>query len=296
MSSILENRLTTTVLYSTYVLLLAFFLGYYLFPYDKLALYLLRPHAAGAPLEMQISEIKPGFPPVTLTTSHIALSGSGQYREKSFAHLTHLAVKPSFISMVMGNTALSVQADAYGGRLLGRFRRTVSPDSLLTMEMSLAAVDLSLWKEVHQLWGGAFSGHLDAQISFSGNPAQWSNSSTGTAIVKVTEGMVEGLNGFFIPINRLENCALDVAVKVSDSLLKVERCRITSAQGSADVTGTVNLTPELGKSGLNLALKASLDSQTRKTCGIPFSQLEVRLKGTLENPRVEFPGPISFPK
>ena len=295
MQSVLENRLITSVLYSAYVLLLAFFMGYYLFPYDKLALYLLRSYAMGAPLKIQASEIEPGFPPVTLTASHITLNGGGQYGGKSFAEFTRLAVKPSLLSMVRGNVDLSAQADAYGGKVLAHFRRTGGSDFQWSVELSLAGVNLAQWKEARQFWRGTFSGRLDAQVSFSGKPAQWNNSS-GTAIVTVNEGMVEGLNGFFIPINRLEKCALDVVAKVSDSRLKVERCRITSAQGSAEVTGVVNLAPELGKSGLNLALKASLDPQTCKTSGIPFSQLEVRLKGTLENPRVEFPSPGSPPK
>jgi type II secretion system protein N len=296
MPRVLESRVITSLVYSLYVLLLFFFLSYYLFPYDKFALYLLRSHFADAPLKMELSTIKPGFPPLTFIIPHIAFRGNGEWGEKAFAHLTRLAVRPSILSLARGDIDLSMRADAYGGRLWGRFRGSGSSDFQWSGELSLAEINLSLWEETRRFWEGALSGSLDAHISFSGNPAQWSNSSTGAATIKVREGKIEGLDRLLIPVGRLEKCMLEVATNLSEGLLKIERCRMSCMQGSAEAKGVINLATEVSESSLDLTVKASLDPQTVRTSGIPFSQLEVRIKGTLGNPRIEFPGPSSFPR
>jgi type II secretion system protein N len=293
MSSILENRPALILFCVSYALILAFFLGYYLFPYDKLVAYLLDSHRHETGVEVQVAKVKPKVTPVTLVSHGVAFLGRGRFREKPLAHVSQITIKPSLL-WVLGirGTDLTLSADAYGGKVAGRIQST-GDSNPLKLDITLNSLDLALWKEVPALWGITMAGRLDGDLNFSGNPRRWSNSGIGKAVIKVTEGTVEGLQGLFIPINRLERCTLDTVLNISDSRVNVTRCRLNCSQGGADIAGLVALATKWPESDLNLTLRVSLNPQASKACGLPFEQLEMRLKGTLENPKVEFPSPLS---
>jgi type II secretion system protein N len=293
--SILENKLSLVIFYITYAFVLAFFLTYYLFPYDKLISYLLDSREQKA-FEVQIANAGPGLSPITFVLQGVSFLGQHRYIGNPLASITRLSIKPSLFSILrMRGVDFGLSAEVYGGKITGRIQN-IYESNPLKLELSLKSLNLGLWKAVQSLWGFNLGGNLNGDLDFEGNLQRHDNLGTGKAVIKLTDGMIEGLKGTFIPLHRLEKCTLDMALTLSVNRLKVSQCRLDCSQGRAEIAGLILLSADLAESNLDLMIRLYLNPQARKAVGLPLEKLEMRLKGPLDHPKVELSNPFSCVK
>ena len=104
------------LIYAAYLLIVAVFFLYLLFPSEAVKSYVRYQMAALAPgMDFSIAHVKPGFPP-SLVFSNISIA----YQNKPVASVERLTLLPDYLSLFKRGIAFRFSGKVYGGKMDGK--------------------------------------------------------------------------------------------------------------------------------------------------------------------------------
>lgn len=271
--------------YSTYIMAVAVFFIYYLFPSDavkkQIAFYLNR---ANPGLDIMIDNIKPVFPP-GLKLYNVSL----YHIDNLLIEAERINITYGFLSLFRPETTLFFKSGAYEGILKGRADITADE---LTINADLSDIMTQNIPVLQNLFNRTISGILSGKITYSGNKKF---AGTANAKLNLSDCEVEVLT----PLFNLKSFTFDSAetnVVMDNRKLQIKQCVVKGHQVDGNISGFIAIEDPVNKSVLNLTAKIkphpSFLADLRKVfpADLLFKKrhnkngFPVRLSGTLDEP------------
>lgn len=287
MSALLKNKPTAIIVYTLFGLVLAFALLYYRFPYDKLAHYLIERNAAHLPFKIAFEEIKPETIPIVFSISDVKLQDEARPASIELLNIDNILLTPSLSGLLAQR--LDFTARLYQGTATGSVHAPLTSIHNIAFELKTAAIDLSRWDYPAQAWGLKLSGMNESRIKYSGDVGNIIKGK-GELKIKVSNGTVDGLGRFLIPIKHLDQFTLDADLLLSDGILNLKQGTIVCRQGKAETEGRIILNPDLKNSRISLEAKIWITPEVKKELLLPFDNARLVIQGTIGHPSVNFLG------
>lgn len=279
------------ILWVFYIICVALFFFYTLFPSDTIKEYLIDQIRQTQPnLTVKISRVKPAFPP-GLKLFEVSVNHLG----RNIAGLENLKISPDILSLFTDTTHLSFKGNGYGGTLKGRvdiIKKSANREVMI--DADLAGIQVDQLEALSAVTTHKISGNLDGTLEFKANaPHQ-----TLSGDLTLTDGQIELsppiLNQNVIPFNTIETDLM-----LNGLSLTINRCELEGNQLDADVAGSIKFSGRSARKILNLsgtlrpheALLAKLGKnvpQLLKGSKLGNQGLPFKIKGPMDSPQYSF--------
>lgn len=285
------NRNKNRLLYGVYVLAVAVFFIYFLFPSDTVATYV-------------TSRFNSVNPDITLGLDHVGLSfpiglrlhdARVYYLNTEVLRTDDLKIVPQFLSFFRSKIVFFFKGRAFGGILEGRGEFDKNrPDQHVVIAVKLSGMNIKAISAVKHFADRSFAGMLEGSFTYRKNEKL---DRELEAEFIISDGEFELLLPMIkhksIPFSKLET---DISIK--NERLKVKRCIIKGDQLDGSVSGIVNFKEPLDQSHLRLSglIKPNPEFLAKLVKDLPSSLLpkkilskkvvRIRIYGSLDEPRV----------
>jgi len=278
----------TRILWAIYIICVALFFFYYLFPSDTIRDYLADQVRQAQPyLTVKISQVKPAFPP------GLKLYGVSVYHlGQTVAGLENLKISPDILSLFLAPTHLKFEGSGYDGILKGRADIiNKSPGREVIIDADLAGMQVNQIEALSAVTTHKISGNLEGTLTFRSNASD--QALAGDLIL--TGGQIE----FSPPVlnqNVIRFEAIEAELEFNGQSLTINRCQIEGDQLEAEVAGSIKFSG--GSSRKILDLSGTVKPHQALLARFGQNVTELLQGGNLENQGFPFKikGPLDSPQ
>ncbi len=273
------------LLYSTYIMAVAVFFIYYLFPSDAVKKQIeFHLNRANPKLNIMVDNIRPAFP-IGLKLYNVSL----YHLYDLLIEAEQINITYGFLSFFRPKTTLFFKSGAYEGILKGR--ADITADKLM-INADLSGIMTKDISVLQDLFNRKISGMLSGKITYSGNRKF---AGTANAKLNLSDCEVEVLT----PLFNLESFTFDSveANAVMDNRkFQIKQCVVRGRQIDGNISGFIDIEDPVNKSVLNLTAKIKphplflADLRKAFPVDLLFKKRQnkngfpVRLSGTLDEP------------
>ncbi|MEW6673904.1 MAG: type II secretion system protein GspN [Thermodesulfobacteriota bacterium] len=236
----------TRFLYVLYIVGVAVFFIYWLFPDDAVRNYLsLRLKSFNPDLNLTLVQARPTFPPgLKLEKMRISVNNL------PIVEMNEFKLKPAFSSLFSPGRTFLFQGDLYGGTIAGRLDwGTEVPHRTVALNSTLSGIQVGGSAGLERLTRRKISGVLGGSVYFEIKNGQ---TGAGSAGLNVTDCKIE------IPPSvygrehlSFKNISADIAAAGKN--IRIKTCTLRGDQMDGKVEGSVELKTPVNKSVLNLS-------------------------------------------
>jgi type II secretion system protein N len=269
--------------YGAYIVAIALFFLYTLFPSEALTAYLAHQLSGGRPdLTVTVDRIKPVLPPgLRLTAVRYARNG-----QPLFA-LNRVSVRPELMSLFKKGTVYKFDGQAYGGRIVGQAGPFDDETGrALALDARLSALQIEAIPALSRLAPQRLNGRLNGQLSLNDQGRLDATLTVGDALLQM-ERPLFGLG----EIN-LET--VEATLVFDGRQVVVKRCTLKGPEMDGVIAGSVLVNAGSDRTTLNLsgtvsphhALLAKLENGLAARMLKGRDQIKFRLTGPMSRPAV----------
>ena len=271
--------------YGAYIIAIALFFMYTLFPSEALTAYLARQLSGGRPdLTVTVDQIKPVLPP-GLKLKPVRYTQNGQ----PLFELTQMSVRPELMSLLKKGTVYAFDGSAYGGRVVGEAGPfDADTGNALGFNARLSAIPIEDIPAIIRLMTQKLNGRLDGQVALN-------KQGHLDAKLTVAKARVELVRPFF-GLDGLEFETISADLTFDGRQITVKRCTLKGSEMEGVLAGSIRLNAGGSSSTLNLrgtvsphhALLAKLENSLAAKMLKGKDQIKFRLTGPITSPAVSF--------
>lgn len=285
------DRNKKRLLYGIYILAVAVFFMYYLFPSDIVTDFVTsRFNRVNPDINIAVDHVALTFPPgLKLHDPHV------YYMNTEVLKTDHLKIVPSILSLFRSKIIFFFKGSAFGGFLEGRgeFDKN-GPGRHVVIAVKFSGMNIKEISAVKHFAGRSFNGMLEGNFTYRNNGKFDRELEAGFII---SDGELELL----LPIINLKSIPfsqLETDISVENERLKVKRCIIKGDHLDGSISGLVNLKEPLGQSHLTLSglIKPNPEFFAKLGKDLPSNlfpkrilskrAVRIRIYGSLNEPRV----------
>jgi type II secretion system protein N len=266
------------IAYALYIIGVAVFFLYILFPSDTLKTYIEYKTAELSPgIGMHIEKINPGLPPgITFSNAHIL------FMDESVVRFDRGRLSPAFLSMFSAKPAVNFDAAVSGGQVDGRLAGSLSGMPGIDARVQFSAIELQGLPILEKLYPARFSGTARGNVDYSGK---------GNATLNIS-GFRMDFDKSMMGIGHLDFSSINVEGEIEKDRMIVEKIEMTGSQFSATGNGTLTLRQPLEASRIDLSGSVEIHPQLIRSIGpllprqyLRDGKIPVRITGTLAQPQ-----------
>ena len=287
------NKTKSGFLYATYIVAVAVFFLYYLFPSDTVKSYLSYVFSTVNPnLQIKIKDLNLSFPPgLCLKNTDV------YYLDINLFHFKKLKLTPGMISLFSSEKTFYFKGDAYEGVFIGNLKIIMKARKKgARIEGKTSNLNIKKVSVIQNMTGRKVTGVLDGKFRCTLNKR--AGVSLGAELL-MSNCTIEILNPL-LKIDQLNIKTIEAIINMTNNKFRIKQCDIKGYELNGNLSGTLLLTDPVGKSSLNLAGKIRPDPVflARLKKDIPAGLLPkkfsnkkgvfVRFTGTLNNPSYSF--------
>ena len=278
------------LLYGIYILAVAVFFLYALFPSDTVATYVTtRLNRVNSDIKIDVDRVSLSFP--LGLTLHDA---SVYYLSTEVLKTNNLKIVPSFLSLFRSRVVFFFKGGAFEGRLEGRGEFDKSkPDQQAVIAVKLTGINIKDVAVVKHFLGRKVTGSLSGTVTYRNNGS--SNRELDAGLV-ISDGELEIL----VPILKQKSIpftALETTIAIKNDKVNIKRCTLKSNELNGSISGIVNLSEPLNQSRLRLSglIKPMPEFLEKLGKDLPVNLLpkkilskkvvRIRIYGSLDQPR-----------
>ncbi len=287
------NNTRKRLLYSVYVLAVAVFFIYYLFPSDTVKNYVTSNFSTvSSDIKITIDHVRPAFPP-GLKLYKVTL----YHMNNALFKAEKLKVVPKLLSLFRSRVVFFFKGSAFDGVLEGRgeFKKN-RPAQHVIVEGKLYDINIKEISAVKQFIGRNLTGILEGNFTYRSGEKFGEDLE---ARFIISDGELELL----MPVLKLGNILfnrVEADLRMKNQRFKIKRCTIKGDQLDGSISGFVNLREPPGQSGLRLSgvIKPNQAFISKLAGDLPANILpkeivrkrvvRIRIYGTLDEPRFFF--------
>lgn len=277
------SRIQKYIAFTLYILGVAVFFLYILFPSDTLKTYMEYKAAEISPdIGLHVEKLNPGLPPGLLfSNTHIL------FMNESVIRLDKVRLTPSIVSILTANPAVNVAAAVSGGRLEGKLSRKISQNGRgVNARVQFSEIELEGITMLEKLYPARFSGTAQGQIDYGAEK--------GNAALTVS-GFRMDFDDSIMGIGHLEFTSIDAISEIENGRMAIERVEMKGPQFSATGYGSLTLRHPFEASRIELSGTIDVHPQLIRTVGALLprqymrdGKIPLRITGTLANPQYSF--------
>ncbi len=281
------------LLYSIYVVAVAVFFIYYLFPSDKIKNYItLNLNSAHPDINITIDQVKLAFP-LGLGFHHVDL-----YHLNDFLlNAEYIKIAPDFLSFFRSKPIFFFKGRTYEGALEGKGELTKDIFAgNVVVDAKLSHIQINKIDTIQQLTGLKVSGILNGDLTYSSG-----EKSKGTlrARLNISASTIELLTPFF-NLDSIIFDKIDADFTVKNRKLQFKHCVLKGSQMDGSIAGSVTFKSPIGKSAIKLIgmIKPNQLFLAKLGKDFPVNQLPkkifskngfpIKFSGTLDKPIFSF--------
>ena len=281
------------LLYSIYVVALAVFFIYYLFPSAKIKDYItLNLNSAHPDINITIDQVKLAFP-LGLRLHQVDLYHLNDF----FLNAEYIKIVPDFLSFFRSKPVFFFKGRTYEGAFEGRGELTKDIFAgNVVVDAKLSRIQINKVDTIQQLTGLKVSGILNGDLTYSGGGKSKGNL---RARLNISDSTIELLTPFF-NLDSIIFDKIDAEFTVKNRKLQFKHCVLQGSQVDGSIAGSVTLNSPIGKSAIKLigTIKPNQLFLSKLGKDFPVSQLPkkifnkngfpVKFSGTLDKPTFSF--------
>ena len=235
--------------YTLYVILIALFLLYFLFPAKAVEEFIATSVRRINPdLAFQAVKIRPWIPAgLRVAEGRFYLRSAP---ETVVFATDNLYITPQVLKVIKGDYSFSLNAKAYKGEIAGSFHPTSKDSNAFETEVTFRDISLGDYDFLAQKFAARISGSLSGEIVYNIDPAV-SAAGNGRADLSLTTGQVH----FQVPIFGIDSVDLqnvELGMELSGRKLTIVRAELAGQEVKAIMTGTIQVQDNISLSQLNL--------------------------------------------
>lgn len=268
--------------YTLYIVVVAIFFLYYLFPSNAFTSYInyqVNERLSG--YNLSINQAVPVFPP-GLRLDTLKLDHQG----KSLVEIEHLKINPVYLSILSEDKIFLFSGLAYDGNIDGQTVITFNSKPKIDLNIEFQGIQIDEINSLKQFIAYEMSGTASGNIIFNNYE---DDIGKGTSKITISDSSINFKPSLF-GIDRLTFKTIETEFELKNRLILLKRFEIKSRQLSGDAAGSINIKYPINKSRINISGKikphpamlkefGSLFSKKLKNGGIPF-----RITGTFDRP------------
>ncbi len=232
------------VLYSLYIIITTVFFIYHLFPSETvkeyIAQYLCR---TTADCDITIDRIKPAFP-ASLMFSDLHL----YYLNSPLLTADEIKVTPKFSTLLRRKTTFFFKGQAYKGKIIGKIDMMEEPFSQsVLVHTNLFDIQLMDVTALQNISGQKVSGLLNGQVAYN----RTEDAETINAFSQLSDLRVD-LSTPILNLKSLRFRDIQTDISLNNKNLIIKRCIVKGVQMDGQISGSIAIRNDIGKSSLNL--------------------------------------------
>lgn len=271
--------------YGVYIITIALFFMYTLFPSEALTAHLAQRLSGGRPdLTVTVDQVKPVFPP-GLKLRPVRYTRDGQ----PLFEMSQMSVRPELMSLLKKGTVYTFDGRAYDGRIVGEAGPFDSETGRATrLKARLSGLRIEGIPAVSRLVPQRLNGRLDGQVSMNDQGHLDASLTVAKARVQL-ERPLFGLDG-------LNFASIHADLVYDGRQISVKRCTLKGSEMEGVIEGSIRLDEGGRRATLNLkgtvspyhALLAKLENSLAARMLKGKDQIKFRLTGPITSPAVSF--------
>lgn len=271
--------------YGIYIIAIALFFLYTLFPSEALTAYLAHQLSGGRPgLIVTIDKVKPVLPP-GLKLRPVRYAHNGQ----PLFELSQMSVWPQILSWFKKGTVYTIEGRAYGGRLSGEIGPfDTESGKALGMDASLSAFQIGSIPVISRMVPQKIKGRLGGQLKID-------NQGLLNAILSVAKASVQ-LRVPMFGLKALSFETIDAELTYDGNRLALKECVFRGAEMNGTLSGSIRLDARSGMATLDLkgtasphhAFLAKIENSLPAKMLRGKDKIGFRLTGPIQNPAISF--------
>jgi type II secretion system protein N len=252
---------------------------YLRFPGDILIRYLASSASAMNPDQvLHIASAKPVLPP-GLTFTNVTLEFRNHPR--SAIRADAITVRPGYLSLLSGRTAVAFAANAYGGAVKGQAdtKHFLSFQGPIDWKLAADGLDMGKISYLKDRLGRQITGQFKGTMTFSGQLPSFFNGA-GSLEFALSNGRYP-LPEPFLGFDRLDFKSVEALVHLKNGILTITKLKLTGDKVNGVLSGAITLDKaDINRSEINLNCTFELPPENKK--------ISMVLTGTLGNPRIRY--------
>ncbi len=234
------------LLYALYILSVAVFFLYVLFPSDTVANYVAsRFNRVNSDVNINVDRVSLAFPlGLKLHDANV------YYLNTKVLKTDYLKIVPSFLSLFRSKFVFFFKGSAFKGRLEGRgeFDKN-KPGQQAVIALKLSGMDLKDMDAVKHFFGRSITGLLEGNLTYRNSGKSDRELDAGFTVSDgVLELLLPMLKGKSIHFTKIET-----NITIKNQRLNIKRCTIKSDQLDGSISGLVHLSQPLDQSRVRLS-------------------------------------------
>ena len=277
------------IVFTGYIIIVAVFFLYYLFPGDAVTAYInYQINSMSPDVKFSIKELKPCFPP------GMKLFDTDLLRQnQTILSADFLEIKPSYFSLFLKNKTFSINGDMYEGNLYSSIRvANISANPKFNLDASFGGIQISQIPSIKEFEAYQISGIAEGNLVYSNQEVK---AGKGNAFITVTDSTVQFIPALF-GLDQLEFKTINADFEIINQRVTLKKLDVDSRDVSGNASGSIILRNPINKSTINIRGEIKphptfikqlgnifpvemISKNKSKTGGIPF-----RVTGSLERP------------
>jgi type II secretion system protein N len=252
---------------------------YLRFPGDVMVRYLVSSGSAMNPDQiLNIDSAKPVIPP-GMTFTNVVLGFRNNPR--SAIQADTITIRPRYLSLLGGRTAVAFSANAYGGAIQGQAdtNHFLSFRGPINWKLAADGLDIEKISYLKDRLGRQITGQFKGAMTFNGQLPSFFN---GAGSLEFT--LINGRYPFLEPvlgIDRLDFKEVEALVHLKNGVLTISKLKLTGEKINGVLSGAITLdSADINRSEINLNCAFELPPQNKK--------ISMVLTGPLGNPRIRY--------
>jgi type II secretion system protein N len=252
---------------------------YLRFPGDILVRYLVSSASAVNPDQvLHIDSAKPVLPP-GLTFTNVTLGFRNHPR--SAIQADAITIRPGYLSLLSGRTAVAFAANAYGGAVKGQAdtKHFLSFQGPIDWTLAADGLDMEKISCLKDRLGRQITGQFKGAMTFNGHLPSFFNGA-GSLEFNLINGSYP-LPEPFLGSDRLNFKSVEALAHLKNGILTISKLKLTGDKVNGALSGAITLDKaDINKSEINLNGVFELPFQNKK--------ISMVLTGPLGNPRIRY--------
>ena len=252
---------------------------YLRFPGDILVRYLVSSASAMNPDQvLHIDSAKPVITPGLIFTN---VTLAFRNHPRSTIQADAITIKPGYLSLLSGRTAVTFAANAYGGEIRGQAdtNNFLSFRGPIDWKLATDGLDIGKISYLKDRLGRLITGQFKGAMTFSGQLPSFFNGA-GNLEFTLINGRYPLLEPF-LGFDRLDFKSVEALVQLKNGILTISKLKLTGDKVNGALSGAITLdTADINRSEINLNCAFELNAQNKK--------ISMVLTGPLGNPRIRY--------
>ena len=235
--------------YMLYVVLVAFFLLYFLFPVSTVEEFVAHSVSRISPgLAFQAAKIRPWIPArLRIVEGRLYLR---QAPEQPVFEADKLYITPQLLKVIRGDYFFTLEGEAYRGKIAGSIHIAGKDTGAFGTEVTFSDFNLEDYDLLAQKFAHQLSGSLNGGIVYGSNPAG-SVGGSGRADLHLRGGRLQFQAPVF-GISAIDLQNIDLGLELSGRKVTIVSAELAGQEVKASMTGTIQLQDDIELSQINL--------------------------------------------